>query len=163
MIIKAISVWQPSASLIAMDLKHFETRSWKTDYRGPLLICASLHKMSEEEKSAISENMPDEIKGYFRSDFERFLEAHHRSDSTMCAEYELPFGKAVCLVDLVDCMPANLIYEARFGKVEVALGDFGFGRWAWELKNPRTFEPFPVRGKQGIFDVEVPDNFLEAA
>ena len=38
---KAISIHQPWASLIAFGEKRFETRSWKTDYRGPLLIHAS--------------------------------------------------------------------------------------------------------------------------
>ncbi|MBP0020973.1 MAG: ASCH domain-containing protein, partial [Cyanobacteria bacterium SBLK] len=31
---KAISLWQPWASLIAMGRKKFETRHWSTDYRG---------------------------------------------------------------------------------------------------------------------------------
>ena len=39
--IKAISLWQPWANLIAVGAKKYETRSWKTNYRGALLICAS--------------------------------------------------------------------------------------------------------------------------
>ncbi|CCQ65412.1 hypothetical protein CWATWH0402_4143 [Crocosphaera watsonii WH 0402] len=39
--IKAISLHQPYASLIAMGLKKFETRSWSTNYRGKLVICAA--------------------------------------------------------------------------------------------------------------------------
>lgn len=38
---KALSVRQPWASLIASGQKTIEVRSWKTLYRGPLLICAS--------------------------------------------------------------------------------------------------------------------------
>lgn len=38
---KAISIRQPWASLIASGDKTIETRTWPTDYRGPLLICAS--------------------------------------------------------------------------------------------------------------------------
>ena len=41
MMIKAVSLLQPWASLIAAGAKKFETRSWSTTYRGPLLICAS--------------------------------------------------------------------------------------------------------------------------
>jgi len=33
----AISIHQPWASLIAFGEKRYETRSWKTDYRGLLL------------------------------------------------------------------------------------------------------------------------------
>jgi len=35
---KALTIWQPYASLISKELKKYETRSWYTKYRGPLLI-----------------------------------------------------------------------------------------------------------------------------
>ena len=38
---KALSVKQPWAGLIALGAKTLEVRSWKTSYRGPLVICAS--------------------------------------------------------------------------------------------------------------------------
>jgi len=38
---KALSVKQPYASLIALGQKPIEFRSWYTHYRGRLLICAS--------------------------------------------------------------------------------------------------------------------------
>jgi len=38
---KALSVKQPWASLIARGHKTIEVRTWSTSYRGPLLICAS--------------------------------------------------------------------------------------------------------------------------
>jgi hypothetical protein len=38
---KAISLWQPWASAIALGWKKNETRHWSTDYRGPLLIHAA--------------------------------------------------------------------------------------------------------------------------
>ena len=39
---KAISVKQPWAGLIAGGQKTIETRTWSTPYRGPILICSSL-------------------------------------------------------------------------------------------------------------------------
>ena len=42
--IKALSLRQPFATLIATGLKKIETRKWQTPYRGPLLICASAGK-----------------------------------------------------------------------------------------------------------------------
>lgn len=39
---KAISIKQPWAELIVCGRKTIETRTWKTDYRGEILICASL-------------------------------------------------------------------------------------------------------------------------
>lgn len=38
---KALSVRQPWASLIMSGKKIIELRTWKTKYRGPLVICAS--------------------------------------------------------------------------------------------------------------------------
>ncbi len=38
---KAISILQPWASLVALGHKKIETRSWNTKYRGELLIHAS--------------------------------------------------------------------------------------------------------------------------
>jgi hypothetical protein len=39
--VKAISLKQPWANLIASGAKTIETRKWPTRYRGPLLICSS--------------------------------------------------------------------------------------------------------------------------
>jgi hypothetical protein len=38
---KAVSIKQPWASLIAAGVKTLELRGWPTDHRGPLLICSS--------------------------------------------------------------------------------------------------------------------------
>lgn len=42
---KALSVRQPWADLIASGEKTLEIRSWRIDYRGPLLICASSKRL----------------------------------------------------------------------------------------------------------------------
>jgi len=38
---KALSLWQPWASAIALGSKRIETRGWATSYRGPLAIHAA--------------------------------------------------------------------------------------------------------------------------
>lgn len=38
---KALSIKQPWASLVAAGHKTVECRTWKTSYRGPILICSS--------------------------------------------------------------------------------------------------------------------------
>jgi len=42
MIIKAISLHQPWASMITLGSKTIETRNWPTDHRGDLLIVSTL-------------------------------------------------------------------------------------------------------------------------
>ena len=39
---KALSVRQPWAELIVAGLKDVENRTWRTDYRGPVLIHAGM-------------------------------------------------------------------------------------------------------------------------
>ncbi|MCL2557473.1 MAG: ASCH domain-containing protein [Treponema sp.] len=41
MLVKTLSVQQPYASMICYGVKAVENRSWKTDYRGRILIHAS--------------------------------------------------------------------------------------------------------------------------
>ncbi len=41
MIYRAISLKQPWANFVARGKKTIETRKWKTDYRGDLVICSS--------------------------------------------------------------------------------------------------------------------------
>ena len=38
---KAITIWQPWASLLVSGRKRYETRSWATSYRGPIAIHAA--------------------------------------------------------------------------------------------------------------------------
>lgn len=38
---KAITLWQPWASLLACGAKGYETRSWATSYRGQIAIHAA--------------------------------------------------------------------------------------------------------------------------
>lgn len=45
---KALSLTQPHANRMASGEKTIETRKWKTNYRGPLLICATKQKVKDE-------------------------------------------------------------------------------------------------------------------
>jgi hypothetical protein len=151
---KALSLWQPWASLIAVGAKKYETRSWGTSYRGPLLICAAKRKVWVELNYYLCrwdfvgglaplKGLPLDLKG------ETWV--HLAPD-------DLPFGKAVAIVDLVDCLKTeNLTLGEYFP--ERTFGDFTPGRFAWKLENVRRFkDPFPVNGRQGLF--EVPDSLI---
>ena len=54
---KALSIKQPWAGFIALSLKTIETRTWKTNYRGRILICAS----KNVDKLAMMHIIPDPI------------------------------------------------------------------------------------------------------
>jgi hypothetical protein len=134
---KALSLYEPWATLIALGEKRFETRSWRTNYRGPLLICAS--KMSPI--------VPPQL-----------IPILNRIGLTV---NQWNPGRAVALVDLVDVIQMKegqiLMTET---KDELRLGDFSVGRFAWKLEKVRRFKnPFPIRGRQGLF--EIPDSVIE--
>jgi len=67
----------------------------------------------------------------------------------------LNFGKAVALVNLVDCKRTD---DLTVGEIEPEkhFGNFSPGRFAWKLEMvDNSFEPFPVKGGQRIFEVDL--------
>lgn len=147
--IKAITIWQPYASLIMIGAKRFETRSWPTSYRGSLVIHAA--KRWDEDRAldclVIKRIMQD-------SDFDesKLTESQWRLS-------RLPFsdtlGRALGVVDLVNCRQM----DCSGSELENQLGSFGPGRYGWECENPRCFEqPIYHTGKQGLW---VPDVHLQ--
>jgi hypothetical protein len=151
-IIKAISLHQPWASLIPMGLKEYETRSWSTSYRGPLLICAA-------KKTSLRQKLTH---NYFLNKYQKIL-----TDTDNYIEWDdLPFGYAVALVDLTDCIKMTQTFINQQLQSELDTGDWLFGRMAWKLDNiKRIIQPIPINGKQGLFNAEVDlhPQHLEAA
>lgn len=141
---KAITILQPWATLIAIGEKRFETRGWATKHRGDLAIHAG--KKVERE---ICEQEP------FRS----VLASHgYTADN-------LPTGVVVATCQLTNChevkgMKGNV--AARIGDEyrivegnEFAFGRYDFGRFAWELSDVRKLpEPIPAKGQQGLWKWE---------
>jgi phage N-6-adenine-methyltransferase len=132
--LKAISLWQPWASLISLGLKHYETRSWKTSYRGKLLICSTA----------------------------KFTKIQHQQYLKICNEVVLPpwdednfpHGQVIAICDLVDCVEMTPEFIAQQSQTEILCGDWQVGRYAWKLKNIQPItEPFAVKGKQGLFNI----------
>lgn len=74
---KALSVRQPWADLIASGRKTVETRTWATLHRGPLLIVAGVKDAPRHHRQALGVGPTP----------------RHRR------------GIAVCIVDVVDCRP----------------------------------------------------------
>lgn len=168
--IKALSLWQPWASLIAVGAKRYETRSWPTKYRGPLLICAS--KWGQRPSFDRTEILgllqrPEFFEALFHlvpKYGERMRSINHLWARSI---YDvLPFGQAVAIVDLSEVI---LCTEDGFGLritptenlgLDTIFGDFSHGRYAWKLENVRAIKPFYIQGKQGLFEVEVSEEQL---
>jgi hypothetical protein len=140
---KALSLWQPHASAIELGLKPYETRPWATSYRGPLVIHAAKKQFKFDES--------------YR---EYYMELAHRFREKNFPMYALDgtYGRALCIVDLVDCVPTASL-RGRIGRTEFwgdfrDVGDDGKSRWAFKLENVRRLWPRPlVIGRQRFFEI----------
>lgn len=149
---KAISLWQPWASAIAVGAKFIETRSWATDYTGPLLIHAAKRCVQREMRDFASD-----------SPFIAALAPILPRDLYGRLHKYLPFGALVAVCNLVDCVPVEQLDVSRLDDpnwheglswTERDLGDYSPGRFGWVLENVKPFKsPIPYKGAQGLFDV----------
>lgn len=135
---RAITIHQPWASLIALGEKTIETRSWPTRYRGPIAIHAG--KLTRERAEDCLEDPYREL-----------LVKHG-----LKAIGDLPWGAVVAVATLADCVRmTGHMYEPA-SVMEHELGWFAPGRYAWHLSDVVLLPtPVPARGKQGFWDVDL--------
>jgi hypothetical protein len=134
MIIRAITLWQPWATLVALGLKQYETRSWSTRYRGWLAIHAAKRDPDVNVFAAALQDM--RTRGWYSWE-------------------NIPRGAVVAVVRLVACHSTEgLIASPR----EQLYGNWAPGRWAWELRDVVCLEahPIPTRGSQGLWSWQEP-------
>ena len=150
---KALTLWQPWATLVALQQKKIETRSWGTTYRGTLAIHAS-------------KNMPPEAKALCQE--QPFARALNWVDNHT---NRLPLGAIVAVCEIADVRDI-VVFEnsAKLRKYNFAtlaneyldlprepersFGDYTPGRYTWFLSNIRALvRPIPCRGYQQLWDV----------
>ena len=156
---KAISLWEPWASLIRTGAKTWETRSWPTSYRGELLICAAKGGLSKAD--LLYYLCLWEFQGGLAPLVGKPLDLSGHSWPGVQID-NLNFGKAVAIVNLTDCWRTDDLHLAEIG-TDNPFGDFSLGRCAWKLELIEPIEPFPVRGRQGFFCVPYSRNVSDAS
>lgn len=125
-----LSMTQPWASLVALGAKQYETRSWKVDYRGTVLIHAA-KKFPSGAKLLCSE-FP----------FNQFTPNPK----------DLPVGAIVAVAKIERMLRTE--YCTKFSAQELAFGDYSPDRWAWELSGVIALpEPIPCNGALGLWPV----------
>lgn len=132
---KAITIKQPFATLIAENLKEYEFRTWKTKYRGEILIHAG--------------------KGIDKKAMEKFKDLN----------LEYPSGCIIAKADLTDCIPINdkqrkilqrknpLVYSSIIKHTE-------WNGYGFKLENVQKITPIPVNGKLSLWEYEIKENEL---
>ena len=171
--VRALTLWQPWASLIALLVKHIETRSWATAYRGTVLIHAAVRP---PETMRLGDWWCEPTWG---NEFGLLNEAGQ--------PHRLPLSAVVAVVELVDVVPiverwagrdnpealAAVAEVPKFVTVEPDVlmlcdreatpvwqriddqrpfGDFTAGRFAHLYESIRPLsEPVPAKGFQGLW------------
>lgn len=150
---KTITIWQPWASLLACGGKRFETRSWATSYRGPIAIHAA-KKDIFDALALIPVPVALEMKKLIGVEWKG-----------------LPTGAVIATAELVNvwhivrnsgqCDGAHKIgagdQRGNYiipSELELALGDWTPGRYAWEFSDMKAITPIQAKGKQGLWEWE---------
>lgn len=153
---KALTILQPWAHLIAIGAKTIETRSWETTYRGPLAIHASANTkfIAFHGKHCITDQEP------FRS----ALLASFKAGRVMWP------GMVIAICRLIGCykiapIPKGLKANPEiFSEQELAFGDYTPGRYAWLLSDVKKLpSPIPAKGALGLWNWNCPHDWCEAS
>lgn len=122
---KVISIKEPWASLIINGYKEYEFRTWKTKYRGKILI----HASKTPDKKAL----------------DRF--------KSLNLNYQ--YGCIVGEVEIVDCIVINdELNKELLNKNELVYGaTLDRTGYAWKLENIEKYSKLiPINGKLGLWE-----------
>ena len=130
--LKAITLWQPWATLVTAGVKQYETRSWRTDYRGPLAI----HAGKRETTDAV------------------WLRVREPQVANRIRPFDFPLGAIIAVAEIASINPTDK-RRIVVRPLELELGDWTPGRWAWLFRRVRRLEtPIPVRGWPRLWDFD---------
>jgi hypothetical protein len=139
---KALTLMQPWASLVAIGAKRLETRSWQTRHRGKLAIHAA-------------KNFPSNARHLCHQEPFRTVLAQ----AGISGSDQLPRGVVLATCELVMIVrggrPAALAVAALLpiSPHELWFGDFSPGRYAWVLDDVEPLAaPVRARGALGLWE-----------
>lgn len=175
---KALTLTQPWAALVAMGAKKIETRNWSTAYRGPLVIHAAKGLGPVGGKRGFCNLV-------WGQPFASVLFPGWRDADDDDTVRAFEFGAIVATCTLIDCVLTHnpaVAHEpgtpwfvgARKGvgqhyyevpppedSNEYAFGDYSPGRFAWLLADVKALpEPVECRGALGLWE---PDTLTQMA
>lgn len=125
---KALTIRQPWATLIMLGVKRYEFRSWKTNFRGEVLIHAG-KGIDKEAVERLKKYLPD----------------------------ELPLGKILGKVNIADCIPMSEEFASMLSKENNDIyTTHSFSRnYGFKLENVEVFDtPIDANGQLGFWNFE---------
>lgn len=126
---KVITIKQPFASLIAEGLKEYEFRTWKTKYRGKILI----HAGKSIDKEAMKK-------------FEKY-------------SMNYPVGSIIAVADITDCVYIDNQMKEMLNKKNPlvysgVVKDSEWQGYGFKLENVRKIKPIEINGKLSLWDYD---------
>jgi hypothetical protein len=151
---KALSLTQPWASLVAIGAKQIETRSWRTEHRGRIAIHAAKGFPCSCRALCGQPPFVDHLQQDARFMFDGGMLVYKAG---------LPLGAIVAIAYIVGCRATHEV-SGHLSDEEEMFGDYGPDRWAWLLSDVRRLpEPIPCKGALGLWTVpEDIAQYLEA-
>ena len=130
---KAITIKQPWATLIAEGLKEYEFRTWSTKYRGDILI----HAGKTIDKVAM-----ERLKKY---------------------DFDYPTGCIIAKATLTDSVPVDFEFVKKVAPAnpDVYKGIMTKPDWngyGFKLENVKKIKPIYTNGQLGLWDYDYKDN-----
>jgi len=140
---KALSLWQPWASLVALGEKRVETREWSTKHRGLIAI----HAVAKLPASYLGASRHHEE---FQRELADVLSAR-RIDVGQRIEM-LPRGAVLCIANLRDIQETVHVREILCERERI-FGNYEDGRYAWFLEIVEKFDtPIPAKGNRMLWN-----------
>lgn len=124
---KALTIKEPWATLIIDGYKKYEFRSWKTNYRGKILIHAG---------KSLEQDMLIRFKDY---------------------NIKCNCGMIIGEAELVDCILVDEKLEEKLKKIDFKVYGRSnhVQKYAWKLQNVKKYDkPIPFSGKLGLWNYE---------
>lgn len=148
---KALTLHQPWATLMAIGAKYIETRRWPTNYRGELAIHAAKVFPGYAKDACYSIPILKALGWpHGKGTTQQWL------DDINSRIKALPLGAIVGTCDLVLIFETGLITNSSIlarVEQEKGLGNYAPGRFGWMTANmKRRDPPVAARGAQGLWD-----------
>ena len=131
--LKALTLRQPWATVVAEGIKKYEFRSWKTKYRGKVLIHAGTGIDKEDMKKYKNMNL------------------------------EFPSRKILAVVEIEDCLELNEELNNKIiSENNIAYGNKVRTGYAWKLNNIKKINyDKEVNGQLGLWNIDLDEENIK--
>ncbi|MGF6354041.1 hypothetical protein ABIE27_001951 [Paenibacillus sp. 4624] len=150
---KAVTIIQPWATLVALGVKKLETRSWATKHRGDLAIHAG---QKVDKEACLVSQIREALLKHGINDLRDLVTGAVIAKSVLTDVWSIsrPFGDKQ-IVERLSIDSRRTICWGGYMPDEYHFGDYSDGRFAWQLDDVvQLQEPVPAKGQLSLWNWE---------